>query len=61
MEHKKIETGAPGVPAPGEGQESPGDHTREDYATHLARVTPAAEGNKALLLARYRALHDGDH
>ena len=61
MDHKKDENGAPGSPAPKEGQEPPDDHAREEYAAHLARVTPDAEGNKALLLARYRELHEGDH
>jgi hypothetical protein len=61
MDHKRNENGAPGSPAPSKGQKSPGNHTREDYAAHLARVTPDAEGNRALLLARYRALHDGGH
>lgn len=30
---------------------------REDYAEHLAKVTPDADRNKAALQARYRALH----
>ena len=62
MDRKKRNDGGEQDPsAPEAGQEPPGDHAREDYAAHLARVTPDPEGNKALLLARYRALHDGDY
>ena len=31
---------------------------KENYAEHLARATPDADQNKALLQARYKALHD---
>jgi hypothetical protein len=33
----------------------------ENYAEHLARVTPDPECSKALLKARYKALHDAEH
>ena len=61
MEKKKNDNEVQGPSAPEEGQEPPGNHARGDYAAHLARVTPNAEFNKALLLARYRALRDGDY
>lgn len=60
MVQKTKGTAAKGAPANGEGQELHGDQEREDYAEHLARVTPDADQNKALLQARYKALHDAD-
>jgi len=59
MDHKKNDNAVQGPPAPGAGREQSGNPAREDFAGHLARVTPDAEGNKALLQARYRALHQG--
>jgi hypothetical protein len=32
----------------------------ENYAEHLARVMPDADSSKALLKARYKALHDAE-
>lgn len=50
---------------PGEAQGAPvaddappAGREREDFAGHLARVTSDADRNKALLQARYKALHD---
>jgi hypothetical protein len=60
MDHKKNESTVQGPPPPKEGRKQSGNHAREDYAGHLARVTPDAEGNKARLQARYRALHLGE-
>jgi hypothetical protein len=57
MVQKKTDIAAKGAPSP-EGSEA--DHEREDYAEHLARVTPDADRNKALLQARYKALHDAE-
>jgi hypothetical protein len=33
----------------------------ENYAEHLARVTPDANSSKALLQARFKELHDIEH
>lgn len=46
-----------------EETDSQADPATENYAEHLARVTPDADSSKALLKARYKALHhpEDDH
>jgi hypothetical protein len=57
MDHDKKDRAAPAARhSPAAKRENP---DREDYAEHLARATPDADRNKALLKARYRALRDG--
>lgn len=58
MARNHSDSEAQGAPPASEAPQ--GKHAREDYAGHLARVTPDADRNKALLQARYRALHDVD-
>jgi hypothetical protein len=44
-----------------EETDSQDDPATENYAEHLARVMPDADSSKALLKARYKALHDAEH
>jgi len=46
-----------------EKTDSQGEPTTENFAEHLTRVTPNADSSKALLKARYKALHhpEDDH
>jgi hypothetical protein len=43
-----------------DGMAVQGNQAKENYAEHLARVTPDADHNKALLQAHYKALHNID-
>jgi len=43
-----------------EDTDSRGEPSTENYAEHLARVTPNADSSKALLKARYKARHDAE-
>ncbi len=60
MADEKTNITAKSAHSPEQVEELHHDPDREDYAEHLARVTPDADRNKALLQARYRALHDED-
>jgi hypothetical protein len=57
MDDDNKKGAAPHEGAPGRTR---GEAEREHYAEHLAKVTPDADHNKALLQARYRALHGAE-